>query len=400
MSQKPSIHATHPFASHEVCLRDDLVGLGYCLFTVRAHVRVVGDLGCWVAAEGIEPADLTEAALGRFLNKRRAAGLSHCSRAGLKAVLDHLHREGLIPAELPNGGGPIERAVDEYCRYMRLERRLAPVTIEVSGGTVKRFLEHLAASGVTDLHDLGPVEVNEFVLFEAKRLCVGSARAVLGSLRPFLRFLSATGVVERDLSGTVPGVAGHRLGTLPRFLDAETASALLDSCDRTRASGLRDFAIMTLMVRLGLRAIEVKSMQLGDIAWNSGDLLVRGKGGRNERMPLPNDVGEAVAGYLVSGRPTSTSRSVFLATNAPFEPMSRNAVVFVPRSASRRLGVPVIGGHRLRHTVGTALLREGSSLQEVGQVLRQSSEAVTAVYAKVDEATLRLVVRPWPETGI
>lgn len=217
------------------------------------------------------------------------------------------------------------------------------------------------------------------------------------TLRGFVRFLYVSGIVDRDLSSAVPGVPTSRFAGLPKGLDAETVGLLLGSCDRSGPIGRRDFAVMTLMLRLGLRAVEISRLALGDIDWRAGVLDVRGKGGRVDRLPLPGDVGEAVVDYLVCGRPVTACRAVFVGAKTPTAAMSRNAVVLVSRTASRRAGIPVVGGHRLRHTAATEMLREGASLREVGQVLRHNDDTLTAVYAKVDQASLALVVRSWPE---
>jgi len=220
-------------------------------------------------------------------------------------------------------------------------------------------------------------------------------RPVVGVLRGFCRFLFATGVTELDLSGALPSVSGIRFDGLPKAVDEEVVRALLDSCPRDRPTGRRDYAILLLMVRLGLRAVEVARMELDDVDWRAGEILVRGKGGRRDRLPLPGDVGQALVGYLVNGRRPTSSRSVFLAAAGAPVGMSRNAVVFVSRTASCRAGIAVVGGHRLRHTAGTDLLRAGATLREVGEVLRQSDRMTTSIYAKIDERSLRLAVRPW-----
>ncbi|MCA1697636.1 MAG: tyrosine-type recombinase/integrase [Actinobacteria bacterium] len=176
----------------------------------------------------------------------------------------------------------------------------------------------------------------------------------------------------------------------------EQVQALLSSCVLDRPVGRRDYAILLLMARLGLRAVEIARMQLGDIDWRAGVVETRGKGGRRGRLPLPADVGQALADYLSGGRRASSCRSVFLAASGEPVGMSPNAVVFVSRRASRRAGIAVVGGHRLRHTVGTQLLRRGASLREVGEVLRQGDQMTTSLYAKIDERSLRLAVRPWP----
>jgi site-specific recombinase XerD len=363
------------------------------------YESALGRLSVWLAAEDLEPAGLTDEALERFVAGRRAAGRkAWTSVRGLRPVVDHLRRVGVIPAATPVADSPVDQVLAAYRQYMRMQRRLAPLTVVSAEGIVRRFLSWRAATGPLDLDRLAPREVNEFVLGEASRLSVGATRAVVGYLRPFLRFLFAAGVTAADLSGAIPGVAGSRLASLPKAVDASTVRALLGSCDRSRPIGMRDFAILTLLARLGLRASEVAAMRLDDIDWRAGELMVRGKGGRIDRLPLPHDVGEALAGYLRHGRPPSASRAVFLRVSAPAGEMSRNAIVFVPRTASPRAGVAVVGAHRLRHTAATEMLRSGASLREVGQVLRHQSDAMTSIYAKVDRAALDLVVRPWPGT--
>jgi site-specific recombinase XerD len=239
-------------------------------------------------------------------------------------------------------------------------------------------------------------ELGEYVSHEAGRLKIGAVRQTVTVLRTFTRFLFATGVTASDLSGAVPSVSGIRFDGLPKAVDREVVQALLASCVLDRPTGRRDYAILSLMARLGLRAVEIARMQLGDIDWRAGEIEVRGKGGRRDRLPLPGDVGQALADYLVKARRASTCRSVFLQAVDPPVGMSPNAVVFVSRTASSRAGIAVVGGHRLRHTAGTELLRGGASLREVGEVLRQSDRMTTSIYAKIDERSLRLAVRPWP----
>jgi integrase/recombinase XerD len=212
-----------------------------------------------------------------------------------------------------------------------------------------------------------------------------------------LRFLAAEGLAPAGLEAAVPAVAGRRDAGLPKALPAGQVAALLASCDRETAAGLRDFAVLTLLSRLGLRAGEVAALELGDISWRAGELLVRGKGRRDERLPLPADAGEALAAYLHGARHRGTGmRSVFLAARAPLRPMSAGAVKTAVRAACARAGLPPAGPHRLRHTVGTAILQAGAPLEEVGQVLRHRSAATTAIYAKVDHGALGALVVPWP----
>jgi integrase len=199
------------------------------------------------------------------------------------------------------------------------------------------------------------------------------------------------------LAVAVPSVAGWSLSSLPKALGRDQVAALLTSCDRATSTGCRDFAILTLLVRLGLRAGEVAALALDDIDWRRGEISVRGKGRRHDRLPLPGDVGQAIVDYLRHARPgTAHGRTVFVRAQAPHRALTSNAVTTLVAIAGRRAGIGLIGAHRLRHTAATAMLHAGGSLTEIGQVLRHRRVLTTAVYAKVDRQALRLVARPWP----
>jgi site-specific recombinase XerD len=291
----------------------------------------------------------------------------------------------------------LEEVVVAYGAYQLRERRLAESTVEASSYAVRAFLAWRAAKAGCDLARLAPAELGEYVVQLSCGRKVTSVGSAVTTLRRFCRFLYATGVTERDLSGAVPSVPSSRFAALPRGVDVETVRLLLASCDRARATGRRDYAVLMLMWRLGLRAVEVARLRLDDLDWRAGEIAVSGKAGRVDRLPLPADVGAALADYLRFGRPVSDDRAVFLRAWPPPVGMSRNAVVFVSRTASTRAGVAVVGGHKLRHTTATELLGRGASLQEIGQVLRHDDATTTAIYAKVDQGALSGLVRPWPE---
>jgi integrase len=224
-------------------------------------------------------------------------------------------------------------------------------------------------------------------------------KVVTSALRSLLRYLFVTATVDRDLAPAVPSAAGWRLSTLPSAADVDALPALLDSCDRTTAVGRRDFAVLLLMARLGLRAQEIAALRLEEVDWRNGELMVHGKGGRIDRLPLPADVGSALADYLQRGRRPSRHREVFLRTCGPDAPMARQSVVMAPRCASRRAGIPTVSAHQLRHRAACQVLADGGSLAEVAQLLRHHSQDTSAIYAKVDMAALALVVRAWPEAS-
>ena len=291
-----------------------------------------------------------------------------------------------------------ERMVEAYSRYQRVERRLEEVTVRNTAYGVRQFLAWRAATDRPPLALLEPAELAEFVVAESTRVARGTMRPTVGRLRCFVRFLFATGVTGRDLSVGVPSVSSARFDALPKALDDRTVDALLASCDRARPVGRRDYAILVMMLRLGLRAVEVSRLELDDIDWRAGEIDVSGKGRRHDRLPLPADVGQALVDYLRFGRPSTPARAVFIAARGPATgtSMSAHSVSLVPRSACQRLGVAAVGGHRLRHTTATALLRSGATLHEVAEVLRQADAATTAMYARIDAASLALALRPWP----
>ena len=244
---------------------------------------------------------------------------------------------------------------------------------------------------------LSAAQVSRFVIDQAGMRSVPDAKSMVTALRSLLRFLFLTGRIDREFAAAVPTVANRKLSTLPGRLRAGEAGLLLGSCDRDTEAGRRDFAILTVLARLGLRACEAAAMQLSDIDWRTGELTVHGKGGLVDRLPLPADVGEALVDYLLSGRPAGTAAtSVFLTVRAPRRGIAADGIRGVVARACQRAGIPRVGAHRLRHTVASDLLAAGSALPEIGQVLRHRSQLSTATYAKIDRSRLRELARPWP----
>jgi site-specific recombinase XerC len=312
-----------------------------------------------------------------------------------------LRAAGTIPLATPAVLDASGQLVADYGEYLLTQRRLAALTTQHRTELSALFLRAMSARHGEgwDVSALRTTDLHVFVFDHAMRGTVAGTRTVTETLRCFCRFLFATGRTRTDLSGSVPAPAGFRQAQLPKGVDATTADALLAACDRDTVVGLRDAAVLKLMLRLGLRANEIACLCLQDLHWRTGEIDVRGKAGRRDRLPLPPDVGQALVAYL-QRRPASSSRVVFLRAIAPAGPLSRNGVVFIPRTASRRAGLPtVVGAHRLRHTAATSMLRGGASLREVGQVLRHHRDQVTSNYARVDLTALTPVARPWPENA-
>jgi len=285
----------------------------------------------------------------------------------------------------------------EFGMWLDRERGLAPVSVRCYSKQAKYFLAAVGGPGVVGGLDAG--RVTAFMVDYSKDRNGWSAKAMVTSLRAFLRFACVTGRTAVPLAGAVPAVASWRLSALPRSLPAAEIEALLDGCDRDTATGLRDYAVLSLLARLGLRGAEAAGLQLGDVGWRAGEIAVTGKGSRIERLPLPAAAGEALAAWLTGGRPRCESRAVFVTVRRPYRQLTPEAVRAVMGRACDRAGLERRGAHRLRHALATELLRAGASLPEVGQVLRHRSLLSTSVYAKVDQDALRPLARPWPGAG-
>jgi integrase/recombinase XerD len=389
-----------PLAAEVHEFRAELVRAGYTARTGQDNAYVMACLSRWLEAEGLTPSELTADRLEQFARARREEGYRRWRTVrSLRLLLRHLRGKGLVPAgEQPDAGDPAGRILDAFGRYLRTERQLAERTVPLRVHLVRPFLASLAGPDRTvRLDQVSPAAVARFVAGQSRVYAIGSVKQVTVALRSLLRFLFAAGLIDRDLSQAVPPVAGWRMSGLPCGSEDGDVAAMLAGCDRSTVIGARDFAVLMLMSRLGLRACEVARLRLDDLDWRAGELAVRGKGGRMDRLPLPVDVGDAVVGYLRLRRSPSAFREVFLRTCGPDAPMSRGSAVETPRRACRRAGLPVTGAHRLRHRAATLVVNNGGSLAEAAQLLRHGSETVTAIYAKVDLAALAAVASSWPE---
>jgi len=262
---------------------------------------------------------------------------------------------------------------------------------------VRPFLEGLACRDGVELTRLDGAAVVAFVVATCPSQSRSSAKRTTKALRSLLRFLHAEGHIERSLTHTVPAASGWRLASLPKRLEPGQVHRLIAACDRSTAVGRRDFAVLVTLARLGLRAGEVARLSLDDIDWRAGEIVVRGKHSRADRLPLPVDVGEAIVAYLQADRPASAlDRGVFVRIRAPRRSVSGVGVSKIVSDAGSRAGLGRVGAHQLRHTLASEMLRAGGSLPEIGQVLRHQHPETTAIYAKVDRDALRRIARPWP----
>lgn len=381
-------------------LEEDLRRQGYAPGTIWKHRKLLNELSGWLQGQRIAMGDLSMAQVDRFMADRRAAGVRKLkTRKALDPILGHLRGLGLVPvAEAPVADGPVWEIRDRYRRFLTMERGLVPVTASRYVDCLGPFLDQRMATGDLDLGGLTPADITSFVVARCPCLNGGVAKLTVTALRSFLGFLHLDGVTERSLVSAVPTVLHRRLAGLPKGLDLDQVRRLLAACDVSTVVGIRDLAILTLLVRLGLRRSEVAGLGLDDIDWRAGTIRVRGKGNCHERLPLPPDVGRRLAQYLRHARPADAlGRTVFVRHFAPHHALGPSRVSGIVADAARRAGLGRVHAHRLRHTAATELLRAGASLPEIGQILRHRRAETTAIYAKVDHNTLRLIARPWPE---
>ena len=384
-----------PLAALAEGFREELISQGYRPRSIRYRLQLMGHLGRWLENHHLQLRQLTLQHLERFLKDRHQAeyGAPYSTR-GLMPLMRYLYRLQIVlePDPLITPQSDLDRLLDCYGDHLRRERGLVESTIHVYKVLARRFITRRFDSAKLELDQLTASDVTQFVLDESRKYSAKTSKRIVSDLRSFLRFLFLDGQTPHPLAGAVPAVAGWRYRSLPRALEPEGVSRLLQSCDRRTAAGLRDHAILMLLARLGLRAGEVAGLKLDWIDWRQGVIRILGKGARPQHLPLPPDVGKA----LCRGRVPSTIRRVFLSLHPPQGPMQPTGVAQVVHRACRRAGIPGVSPHRLRHTIATQMLCAGATLPEVAQVLRHQSILTTVIYAKVDRTSLRALAQPWP----
>lgn len=378
-----------PFAEG---FRAELLGQGYTQGSAAHQIHLMAHLSRWLEAQGLEPAALDEGVASQFAAARRADGYAaQLSARAVMPLLGYLRALAVAAPRVPEPEAPGERLIGRFAGYLARERCLAADSIRGYTGVARRFLAEADVEGLT------AADVTGFARRECGRRGVASAKATVTGLRALLRFLYLDGQITTPLAGAVPSAACWQLAALPRAVSPADLARIIDSCDRRRVAGRRDYAIIVLLARLGLRAGEVAALELGDINWRQGELTIRGKGSRRDSLPLPADVGEAVAGWLARGRPAdAVGPAVFVRLRPPHGRLASTSVSFVVRRACARAGIPAAGAHRLRHTAAAGMLAAGGTLAEIGQVLRHARPGTTAIYAKADLLALSPLARPWP----
>jgi len=384
-----------PFAEeYKVKLRER----GYRPRSIIDELRHMARLSRWLEERHLSAADLSNERFEEFFGElpRRRDGGRVCSRRALAQVLEVLDDHGLERLEGEEApASASEVLLASFERFLIQERAVSLSTAPIYVARARRFLAWCALNG--EVAGLRAGDVADAVLRESTRVSQNATKLFVTALRSFLRFCFIEGLTPNDLSAAALSVPRRRGSSLPKGIEESVANALVRSCDRRQSKGRRDYAILLILLRLGLRAGEVAGLRLDDIDWRAGEIVVHGKGGHEDRLPLPSDVGEAIVAYLRRGRPKTTEhREVFLGAVAPMGPFTTNGVSGIVRSACLRAGVPVIGPHRLRHTLACQMANGGVPLPEIAEVLRHHSISSTAEYARVDIEGLRTVAQPWP----
>lgn len=398
MSDQPAperVRVSGPLLGFVDGFRVDLLEQGYSLWGAQEQLYLLAHVSRWMEYEGLKVAALTPRRLeGYFVWRRRQGYRKSLSPLSLRRLLGYLDGLGVLPGDdaVPC---PVGQLVETFRRYLLEERGMTDGSARAYEPAARLFLSERSEPLADGLAQLSGAEIHVFVLREARRRSARSAETVVYALRALLRFLHVHGLITEPLGEAVPSVARRR-EDLPRALPAGQVTLLLDGCDRALPTGRRNYAILLLLARLGLRRGEVAALSLNDVDWRAGEIVVHGKGSRIDRLPLPCDIGEAIVDYLRDGRPRVPDCALFINACAPLIGISRGCVTDVVRYACLRAGIPPVGPHRLRHTAATELLRHGAGLVEIGQVLRHQDQTTTAVYAKVDRAALSSLALSWP----
>lgn len=400
MSRVSRVIVTGALAPYAEMYQRELVRRGYTLLTSVNLLRQAALLSRWAQARGLDIGELAIAErMDEFVEWRRAMvrGRPTWSRPGLICLVDVLREAGVSPTvPVVKAASATDVLLASFQRYLLSERGLVAGTVRGYVYHARCFLNGLRPG---DLANVSAADVTASVLRKSTAGSVSAAQNYVAGLRAFLRLCFLEELTPTDLSEATLSVTGRRRSSLPHAVTRATARALLAGCDRRTGIGRRDYAMIVLMVRLGLRAGETSRLRLDDIDWRAGELIVRGKGAREDRLPLPADVGEAVAAYLKRGRPRSERRELFLGARAPFAPVASGTVRSTVRRVCRDAGVAEIGAHRLRHTAACQMMAAQVPLVQIAGVLRHESLQSTALYARLDLAQLRRVAAPWPTGG-
>ena len=376
---------------------------GYSCSYGRRQLQLADEFSRWLQRHNVAITNLKPDQVEKFLRYRaRSRKPRKGDVAACKAVYDLLHQKGVLAPRTMPKKTPVQTMADEFSLYLRQERQLASTTIVRYVGLIEEWLADRFGDGQTNLSLLSASEIVDYIQRQTPSVARKTAKMMTTALRSFLQYARYRGYIDLDLAISIPPIADWSRTSIPRSLPIKDVQQVLTHCYRQTRTGLRDYAILLLLARLGLRGGEVASLRLDDIDWQSGYLTVRGKGRQDDQLPLPSDVGKAIVDYLKRGRPRSTSRLVFLRSRAPVAGFKdQRSVGTVVRNALRRAGIDsrCKGAHQFRHTLASEMLRCGASLTEIGELLRHRHPQTTTIYAKVDLTSLRTLAVAWPGGG-
>ena len=374
---------------------------GYATITAKQKLLLISALSRRLQRQRLAVEDVNELRIESFiLYRKRKKSLHHIDPPTLRQFLRFLYETGVIPPLVPEiEDSPVQRIEKSFASYLSQERGLSQKTLGNYLYVARRVLSERFSDGRSLLHKLAPQDISGFILRYSRQFSPSSTQLMVTALRSFLRFLYLQGEIDTNLAAAVPTVARRRFTELPKFLKQEEVEGVLQSCAQNTLVGMRDYAVLLLLSRLGLRAGEIVYMNLDDIDWETAELLVKGKSSREECLPLPHDIGEALSAYLRYGRPPCSSRRVFIRMDAPRQGFAGSAAVCqIVRRALSRAGINpgFKGAHLFRHTLATTMLRGGASFPEIGEILRHQHPSTTKIYAKIDLSALRSIAQTWP----
>lgn len=400
MTEACGVRLDGPLAAFAAGFEVALAAQGYSKEWARQLMGLASEVSRWLEKRGLEAGDLTGEVIDEFF-ARRGASRSRCRTArSLEPFVAQLRSLGVAAAERTGALGRTD-VEDEllgcYRYWCVAQRGLTAVTADEYVKRVAAFLVLWRPDGDVVVAELDGRGVLGTVRAAADQMPGPSLRCMVTALRSFLRFLHTTGRSSASLVAAVPALKTWPRTALPSTVPAGDARQLLAGCDTSTARGRRDAAVVIVLLRLGLRASEVARLGLDDIDWRAGEVTIRGKGGRSDQLPLPAEVGETIAAYLRGGRPSSSSRSVFLTVTAPIRPLSADGVGTLVYRACQRAGVARVGPHALRRTLATETLRAGAPMSEVAQLLRHADQATSSIYASADAQAVAALAQPWPE---
>ena len=390
----PLVDHLEPFANH-------LVEQGYCRRYIGAKIRVVASFSGWLQAQSVTASDVIHAHAERYIQCiHHPYAIERGDVATLRHVIRFLQHMGIArPPDDPVDRTPIQQVVYEFGGYLLNNRGLSHQTFKQDGPFVECFLTECFAEGPLSLSALSGADIIGFIHHQSAHLSTARAKVATNALRAFLRYVVYRGDISADLVEAVPSVAAWSMTAIPRAISQDHIQAVLAHCPRDTPMGRRDYAILMLLVHLGLRSGEIVSLTLDSIDWEGGSITVSGKGDQRACLPLPTEVGEALADYLRQGRPHCKDRALFLRALAPIRGLGgQETIGTIVNAAVRRAGVntPTRGAHQFRHALATQMLRQGASLTEIGSLLRHQHPKTTNIYAKVDVDALRSISMAWP----